>query len=40
MDRIIGKDHNMPIIIEMALEETILEKHKITEVKILEVDTE
>ena len=30
----------MLIIIEMTLEETILEKHKITEVKILEADTE
>ena len=36
MDRIIGEDHVMSIIIEMSLEETILEKCKITEVTILE----
>ena len=29
MDRIIREDHTMSIIIEMTLEETILEKHKI-----------
>ena len=40
MDKIIGKDHFMSTIIEITLEETILEKHKITEVKILEVDIE
>ena len=40
MDTIIGKDHVMSIIIEMTLEETILEKHKITEVKSVEVDIE
>ena len=40
MDRIRGQDHVMSIIIEMTLEETISEKHKITEVKILEVGKE
>ena len=40
MDRGIGKEHIMLIIIEMTLEETILEKCKIIEVKILEVDIE
>ena len=39
MNRIIREDHNMSILIEMTLEETILEKCKIIEVKILEVDT-
>ena len=39
-DRIIEGDHIMSIIIEITLEETILEKHKIIEVKILEVDIE
>ena len=40
IERIIGEDHKMSIIIEMTLEETIIETHKITEVKILEVDIE
>ena len=40
MDRIIGEDHAMSIIIEMILGETILEKCKITEVKILAMDIE
>ena len=35
MDRIIGEDNIMSIIIEMTLGETILEKNKITEVKML-----
>ena len=40
MDRIIGEDHDMSIIIEMTLGETIIERCKIIEVKILEVDIE
>ena len=40
MDRIIGEDHNMSILMEMTLEEAILEKCKSTEVKILDVDIE
>ena len=40
MDRIIGEDHNMSIIIEMNLVVTIIERHKIIEVKILVVDIE
>ena len=36
MDRIIGEDHITSIIIEMTLEETILEKCEITELKVLE----
>ena len=40
MDRIIEEDCNMLIIIEMTLEEDILGKHKIIEVRILEVDIE
>ena len=40
MDKIIGEDHIMSKIIELTLEETILEKCKIAEVKIIEVDTE
>ena len=36
-DRIIGEDHNMSILIEMAFGEAILEKCKIIVVKILEV---
>ena len=40
VDRIIGEDHIMSILIEMTLGETISEKHKIIEVKILEVDME
>ena len=40
VDRIIEEDHIMSIIIEMTLEETILEKCKITDVKIIEVDIE
>ena len=40
MGRIIGEDHNMSISMEMTLGETILEKCKIIEVKILEVDKE
>ena len=39
-DRIIGEDHNMSILIEMTLGETILGKCKIIEVKILKVDIE
>ena len=39
-DRIIGKDHITSMIIEMTLEKTILEKCRITEVKIWEVDIE
>ena len=38
MDRVIGEDHFMSIIIEMTLEETILEKCKLAEVKLLEMD--
>ena len=33
MDRIIGEDHNMSIHIEMTLGETILDKHKIIDIK-------
>ena len=40
MDRIIGEEHVMSIMIEMILGETILEKCKITEDKISEVDIE
>ena len=40
MDKIIGEDQVMSIIIEMTLEETILDNCKITEVRILEVDIE
>ena len=40
MDRIIMEDHNMSIFIGMTTEEKILEKHKIIEVKTLEVDIE
>ena len=42
MNKIIGEDHVMLIIIEMTIiiEKTILEKHKITEVKILQMDIE
>ena len=39
-DRIIGEDHDMLIIIEMILRETILVKCEIIEVNILEVDIE
>ena len=39
-DRIIGEDHNMSILIEMTLGETILEICKVIEVKSLEVDIE
>ena len=39
-DRIIEEDHGMSIIIKMTMGETILEKHKITENKASEVDTE
>ena len=38
--RIIGEDHIMSIIIEMTLEETMLEKCKITKVKSTAVDIE
>ena len=45
MDKIIEEDHNLLIIIEMTLDEMISEKHKttvnkITEVEILEMDTD
>ena len=40
MYRIIEEDYIMSIIMEMTLEKTILQKHKITKVKILEVDIE
>ena len=40
MDIIIEEDNITSIIIEMTLEEIMLEKHKITEVKILKVDKE
>ena len=40
MDKIIEEDHVMLIIIETIIEEVIPKIHKITEVKILEVDTE
>ena len=40
MDRIIGEDHNMTILIEITLGEIILQKHKIIEVRILEDDIE
>ena len=40
MDRIIGKDHVISITIEMSVEETILEKCRIIEVRILEVNIE
>ena len=40
LDRITGEDHNMSIHIEITLGKTISEKHKIIEVKILEVDIE
>ena len=40
MDRIIEEDHVMSIIIEMTSEGTMLEKCRITGVKILEVDIE
>ena len=40
MDKIIEEDHVMLIITEITLDETILEKHKTTENKIIEVDTE
>ena len=40
MDKIKEEDHVILITIEMTLEEIISEIHKITEVKILEVDTE
>ena len=36
----IGEDHIMSIIIEMTLDETILDKCKLTEVRILEMDIE
>ena len=38
MDRIIGENHDMSILIEMTLGETISEKCKIIEVKCFEVD--
>ena len=40
MDKIIEEDHIMSITMEMIIEEIISEIHKITEIKILEVDTE
>ena len=40
MDKVIEKGHVMSIAIEMTMKETILEIHKIIEVKISEVDTE
>ena len=40
MDKIIEEDHIVLIITEMTLDEIILEKHEITENRILEVDTE
>ena len=40
MDRSIGEYHNISIIIEMTIGETILERHKIIEVKTLDVDIE
>ena len=40
MGRIIGEDHSVSIIIQMAVGETILEKCKITEDKTFKVDTE
>ena len=40
MDRIIEGGHNKLTIIELTLGEEILEECRITEVKILEVDTE
>ena len=40
MDKIIEEDHIMLITIEMIIEEIISEIHKITEIKILKVDTE
>ena len=40
MDRIIEEDHNMSVLLEMTLEQTISEKCKILEVRILEVDIE
>ena len=40
MNKIIEEDHITLIIIEMIIGETILEIHKITEVKISEGDTE
>ena len=40
MDRIIEECHNMSMLIEVTLGETILEECKIIEVKILEVDIE
>ena len=40
MDKIIEQDHVMLITIKLTLVETILEKHKVIEVNILEVDTE
>ena len=40
MDRIIEEDHIMSIIIEMTLEEIILEKCKIIDIKSLAVDIE
>ena len=40
MDRILEEGHNMLIPIEMFLGEKILEKHKIIDVRILEVDVE
>ena len=38
MGRIIREDHDMSIIIGMTLGETIIERHKIIEVKLLEKD--
>ena len=40
MNRNIGEDHNLSIVIEMTLREKILKKCEIIEVKILEVDIE
>ena len=40
MDRIIGEDHDILIIIEIILGETFLENEKIIEVKFLDVDME
>ena len=36
MDKIIGEDHVISIIIEITFEETILEKCRVTEVRSLE----